>query len=141
MITLKDYAQNRCISYEAVRLTVKRYQSELEGHIIKKGRTRFLDDQAVNFLDDHRKDNAPRIQPVNDLDQLEYIQNLKDQIIFLQNQVIELKDQHQQAIETRLRLEMITDTNKKLEEEKTALSRELSLYERTIFGFYRKKRA
>ena len=54
MLTLKDYAKEAGISYEAVRRQIKRYSAELEGHIHQQGRTQYLDDDAVAFLDGHR---------------------------------------------------------------------------------------
>ena len=39
MISLKDYAKNKGVSYEAVRKQVSRYREELEGHIQKVNRT------------------------------------------------------------------------------------------------------
>ena len=54
MISIKDYANENGVSYEAVRKQMKRYEKELEGHIHKDGRTRFLDDEAVAFLQGHR---------------------------------------------------------------------------------------
>ena len=54
MISIKDYARENGISYEAVRQQIARYKDELEGHIHKDGRTRFLDDEAVAFLQVHR---------------------------------------------------------------------------------------
>lgn len=57
MITMKEYAKENGISYEAVRQSVKRYREELEGHIVKVHRTQYLDDTAVAFLDQHRSQN------------------------------------------------------------------------------------
>ena len=57
VVSLKEYAKNNGISYEAVRQQVVRYASELEGHIIKDGRQQFLDDDAVAFLDGKRQKN------------------------------------------------------------------------------------
>ena len=54
MISIKDYAKENGITYEAVRQQLVRYKDELEGHIHKDGRTRFLDDEAVAFLSSHR---------------------------------------------------------------------------------------
>ena len=50
LISIKDYAKNNRISYEAVRQQVKRYSAELAGHIVKDGRQQFLDEEAVLFL-------------------------------------------------------------------------------------------
>lgn len=42
MISLKDYAKNKNVSYEAVRKQVNRYKTELEGHIHKVNRTQYM---------------------------------------------------------------------------------------------------
>lgn len=57
VLSLKDYAEQRNVTYEAVRKQVARYKNELEGHIIMDGRQQFLDDEAVAFLDAKRKKN------------------------------------------------------------------------------------
>ena len=57
MISLKDYAKQNNITYEAVRAQVKRYHQELEDHIVRDGRTQYLDDVAVAFLDERRQKN------------------------------------------------------------------------------------
>ena len=57
MIQIKDYAKEKHVSYEAVRKQIKRYEADLEGHIIRQGNTQFLDDEAVKFLDGKRASN------------------------------------------------------------------------------------
>lgn len=57
MISIKDYAKENGISYEAVRRQVKQYKSELEDHIQVSGKTQFLDEVAVAFLNGHRSKN------------------------------------------------------------------------------------
>lgn len=54
MITIKDYAKETGVTYEAVRQRIKRYQEDLNGHIHRQGRTQYLDDVAVAFLNEHR---------------------------------------------------------------------------------------
>ena len=58
MISLKDYAREKGVSYEAVRKQVTRYKDELEGHITKENRTQYLDDAAVEFLNHKRATNS-----------------------------------------------------------------------------------
>lgn len=55
--SIKDYAKSRKITYEAARQQVKRYEKELQGHIHRQNRTQYLDDYAVELLDDHRQQN------------------------------------------------------------------------------------
>lgn len=57
IMSIKDYARARKITYEAARQQVKRYEKELQGHIHRQNRTQYLDDYAVGLLDDHRQQN------------------------------------------------------------------------------------
>ena len=57
MISIKDYAKETGVSYEAVRQRIKRYEADLDGHIHRQGRVQFLDDVAVAFLNEHRLQN------------------------------------------------------------------------------------
>ena len=75
VITLRDYAKQNNISYEAVRKQVVRYQDELAGHLIRDGRQQFLDDEAVAFLDARRQKNPVaiiQIEKDEKIDQLEH---------------------------------------------------------------------
>ena len=60
MISFRDYAKDAGISYEAVRKKVMQYRGELEGHVHQQGRTKYLDDVAVAFLNEHRS-QAPAV--------------------------------------------------------------------------------
>lgn len=57
VMSIKDYAREKKITYEAARQQVKRYEKELQGHIHRQNRTQYLDDYAVGLLDDHRQQN------------------------------------------------------------------------------------
>ena len=57
MITIREYAKENNVSYEAIRQQLKRYENEFAGHVIKQNRTQFLDDVAVAILDQHRREN------------------------------------------------------------------------------------
>ena len=56
LVTLKEYADSRGISYEAIRRQIPIYENapELEGHIHLQGRTKYLDEDAVRFFDSKR---------------------------------------------------------------------------------------
>lgn len=94
-MTIQDYASKNHISYEAVRRQVAQYKDILQPHIIKKGRTQYLDDFAVDFLEKHR-----RIQvPANDYnlawDQIkQYLQDIVENTQSSDSQ--ELSDMEQQ---------------------------------------------
>lgn len=65
MISIKDLAKQNGVTYEAVRQLVKRYSAELEGHIHLEGRTQFLDDFAVEFLESKRQANPVVVYEAN----------------------------------------------------------------------------
>lgn len=77
VISLKDYAAQKNISYEAVRQQVVRYKDELAGHVIRDGRQQFLDEEAVAFLDAKRQKNPVAIIQ---MDKDEQIEDLEDQV-------------------------------------------------------------
>ena len=75
MITIKDYAKSRNITYEAVRKQVVRYATELDGHTTKENRTTYLDDYAVEFLDNKRNSNPIVILETSKDEEIERLQN------------------------------------------------------------------
>lgn len=109
VITLRDYAKQNNISYEAVRKQVVRYTAELEGHLIKEGRQQFLDEEAVAFLDAKRQKNPVAIiQQSKD----ETIEALQEQIVLLQAKVTEQAEKlATQAEELRVSDKALADVN------------------------------
>lgn len=90
VVTLRDYAKQNNISYEAVRKQVVRYKDELEGHLIRDGRQQFLDEDAVAFLDAKRLKNPVAIIQ---MDKDETIEELKAQLDVAKNKIIDLQEQ------------------------------------------------
>ena len=81
VITLRDYAKNNNISYEAVRQQVVRYKDELGEHIIRDGRQQFLDEEAVAFLDSKRQKNPVAIIQMDKDEQIEALRRDKETIL------------------------------------------------------------
>lgn len=118
MITLREYAKNKGISYEAIRKQVVRYEEELKGHIEIVKRTKYLDDEAVKFLDSKRQDNPIIIQQLDKDETIERLEqenkNLLIKIAELQEALIQEKDQVKQLqIEKIELLEVKTQEKKK----------------------------
>lgn len=90
MISIKDYAKEKGVSYEAIRQSVDRYKDELEGHIVKQGKTRYLDETAVEILNSKRAVNPVVI--VNE-DKDERIAALEEENKALLQRVAALQDQ------------------------------------------------
>ena len=78
VISLKDYAEQKNVSYEAVRQQVVRYKDELEGHVIRDGRQQFLDEEAVAFLDGKRQKNPVTIIQQNKDERIEELEREKE---------------------------------------------------------------
>lgn len=90
--SIKDYAKSRKITYEAARQQVKRYEKELHGHITRQNRTQYLDDYAVELLDDHRQ-QSPVVVVNQDRDaELEQLRSenktLLQQVAMLQDKLL-----------------------------------------------------
>lgn len=81
VITLRDYAKQNNISYEAVRKQVVRYQDELAGHLIRDGRQQFLDEEAVAFLDARRQKNPVAIIQIEKDEKIEQLENENKQLL------------------------------------------------------------
>jgi TolA-binding protein len=140
-MTIKQYAKSRGVSYEATRKSIERHANELKDHITTEGRTRILDEEAVEILDRHRsKASTPAIEE-NTRDQ--FIHQLQMEIIQLQQTIIDLQGSYQQALidstTARTALESETRTTERLTGEIDRLHDELESYRPTIFGLYRKR--
>lgn len=81
VITLRDYAKQNNISYEAVRKQVVRYQDELAEHLIRDGRQQFLDEEAVAFLDARRQKNPVAIIQIEKDEKIEQLENENKQLL------------------------------------------------------------
>lgn len=157
-ITIKDYAESRKITYEAVCKQVRQYKSkELKGHLTYEGKLTFLDPAAVDFLDKHRmKRNivlAPTSEEVKaDMQKLQddlfkamkEIDRLKSQIIELQSDKMNYLEEkgratayiEQHKAETERAQKEIEELKKDLEEAR----QEVNSYRPSLFGLYRKEK-
>lgn len=90
MISLKDYALKHGVSYEAVRQQVARHKKDLGDHLLKQGRTRFLDEEGERFLDSKRSESPVVVMNESRDDR---IKELESQVQTLQLKVLELQDQ------------------------------------------------
>lgn len=92
MQTIKEYAAAQKISYEAARQQVARYRKELGPHIVKVGRTQYLDDDAIAYLREQRGKTPAAIVKDKNNDEIQALReqnnNLLIQVATLQDQVI-----------------------------------------------------
>lgn len=129
VMSIKDYARARKISYEAARQQVKRYADELAGHITRQNRTQYLDDYAVALLDEHRQQNP--VVVINQ-DRSEEIERLREenkallqQVATLQDRLLTAQDSLLDASKQAARLDAAEADRSRLEARTAALEREL----------------
>ena len=117
MKTIKQYAEEQGVSYEAIRKKISTYKDELKEHIVIKGRTQYLDDWAVNFLTERRKENPVIIVSQEKADEVEamrkQIETLRTQLLLSQNALIKSQEERIKDKETIIALQ--AETRKTLE--------------------------
>lgn len=103
VISLKDYAKQNNITYEAVRQQVVRYKDDLAEHIIRDGRQQFLDEEAVAFLDSKRQKNPVAIIQQDKDEQIEALRNDKEALLIklasVQDELLQEKNKVQDLID------------------------------------------
>ena len=133
VISLKEYARIKSISYEAVRQQVARYREELGEHLIKDGRQQYLDEEAVAFLDERRQKNPVVIYQENKDEELERLRenyqatlealsDARERIIAQQDKIYELGAADQKIM-------LLEAASKVAEVERAQLERELKASE------------
>lgn len=179
LTTIKEYAELKNISYEAVRKQIKRYSDDLEGHITRQNGTQYLDDWAVDFLSEKRRQSP--IVVINE-DQGEEIKALQQEVESLRNRLEQMKADNlalkekdistqYELIEAKKRMllleareeerqetvQRLKDTEAELmmeraqhaadqerleevKQQRDTAQAEANSYERSIFGFYRKRK-
>ena len=138
LVTIKQFADSQGITYEAVRRQVARYSEELSDHIIRQNRTQYLDEKAVEFLKERRRESPIVLQTIDQGEEIgrlqDQVESLKAQLVTAQNKLLEaqervisLQDEAQKALEDRARytalLEDHEDQKKKLKETADVLRR------------------
>ena len=163
LVTIKQFADSQGISYEAVRKQLHKYSEELSGHVIRKDRTRYLDEVAVKFLQERRRESPIILQNMDQGEEIsrlmDQVESLRAQLVSAQNKLLEsqeriisLQDEAQKALEDKARYTALLEDNeakeKKLQETEERLRRveaerdeavqESRRFYKTWFGFYRK---
>ena len=163
MMTLKEYANSRTISYETVRAQAQKYQKELKGHVKTEDNHRVMDDYACDFLDQHRLKKIIVMQSDNEglKQELERVQEeneeLKDAIISLQKELKDLTSknaslqedlarsdtllmladkEHDHLIKIQAEIRQSHDALLESQKDLIEATEELARYHRTFFGFY-----
>lgn len=90
MVTIRQLAENSNISYEAARQQVTRYKEELGEHLVYKGKTRFLDEEAVSILQKIKETNPVSMMNAEKDNKIKQLESDKEKLLA---RVAELEDQ------------------------------------------------
>ena len=119
MITVKEFAKKQHRTVQAVYQSIDRYKMQLDGHIQKIGRTSYLDDEAVAFLESKREQNPVVIYQQDKDEELELLRKnadvMKAKIAELQEKINKSQEDYiaLQAENAKL-LALPAETEKKL---------------------------
>lgn len=115
MTTIREYAKKHHVSYEAIRSQVSRYRDQLGDHIVTKGQTKYLDDFAVEFLDNRRKDNPLVVVNSDQRETVEMLtqqlEALKNELLSTQKRVIELQSENQLMLADKIKYELLLESS------------------------------
>lgn len=108
MQTIKEYAKNNGVTYEAIRKQIKTYEVELKEHIMKNGRTQYLDDYAVDFLNKKRANNTIIVAQADKDEEIKRLENENKALLLkvaeLQEQLLKEKDEVKLLQEQKIQL-------------------------------------
>lgn len=120
VISLKEYARIKSVSYEAVRQQIARYREELGDHVVKDGRQQFLDEEAVAFLDERRQKNPVVIYQENKDEELERLrtecQQLLEELNGAKDRIIAQQDKLYELAASEQKMLLLESTSKAAEE-------------------------
>lgn len=152
MITIKDYAKQQGISHQAVYQMLATHGEELESHIVKQGRTRFLTEEAVAILEKYRNQAPIVMERQDQVARIKELEQEREQLLIktadLASRLAELADwkaekaveiaaaEHQQQLLTTTQADLerkadeIRDLKKQVEDLQHEQERKLSWRER-----------
>lgn len=118
VITIKEYADQKGVSHQAVYKQLQTHAEELEPFIVKNGRTRLLTDEAVTILDTYRETNPQIVERTNDKEHVEYLEGQIKVLLARENELNqELKNVYKEKADNAY-LIASAETNKLLLEDK-----------------------
>lgn len=143
LVTLREFAKEKKISYEAVRKQLIKYAEELEEHIVMVDGTRYLDEYAQSFLSERRR-QSPIVVKIEDAqtdsdERAKEVESLRSELMQMQKRVIQLQDEARNALEEKIRYKLMLEDHEAMKqrledsEARAALAREdLSKVQRTL---------
>ena len=81
MKSIKVYADERNITHQAVYQLISTHKNELEEHIVKDGRTRYITPEAEDILDGYRNKSAIVIESQNNSAEIEQLRIERESLL------------------------------------------------------------
>lgn len=131
LVTIKEYAKNKGVTYEAVRRQLKQYAKDLDGHVIVKGKTNFLDDVAIQILDKHRTPKTVVVDYTENEMQAEN-ERLRAEIDRLKSNIIKLQNEKMTYLADKTRMETLLAISDKEHDELSQVKKELAINKHDI---------
>ena len=129
LLTIREYAKQKHVTYEAVRKQIQKYKDdELKDHIIQKNKTQYLDEYAIDFLDNRRRESPVMLYQMNQDEEIQRLteenKNLLLKLTEVQDALIKAKEQSLLAEQQKLLLEDKERQLQAKDEELSQLQRE-----------------
>lgn len=171
MMTVRQLAEKHNVTYESMRKLLSKHAEALKGHIVTQDRTRYLDEWAIQFLEEERKKSKIVVIREDHTDEIarlsEEVEKLKAQLVAAQaelltaqqarisalDRIVELQETERAALTMKEDLEKQKQETESLREqqkendyvisklmqERNEARAEADSYQKSWFGFYRKK--
>lgn len=124
LLTIKEYAKLKHVSYEAVRKQLQKYKDgELKDHIIRQNKTQLLDEYAVDFLDNRRRESPVILYQESKDEEIEALreerQRLLEELNAAKNRIIAQQDRLYELASSEQKMLLLEATSKAAEEKAT----------------------
>lgn len=135
LLTIKEYAAKKHVSYEAVRKQIQKYKNnELKDHIVRKNKTQFLDDYAIDFLDNRRRESPVMLYQENRDEELERLrednQRLLAELNGAKSRIISQQDRLYELTVSEQKMLLLEATTKAAEERAAAAEQKAAASEK-----------
>lgn len=127
MQTIRQYAESRGISYEAVRRQiVEVYPEELKEHIQVIGATKYIDDEAEMFLDSKRSKSTVIVESTQHVEEIARLkkenEELKEKVFKTTDSINFFAENYKKLEERQLLLSDLENEKQKLNDENRELA-------------------
>ena len=127
-MTLKQYADSRNVSYEAVRRQVVKYRKEIADHIVRKDGVQYLDQDAIAFLSEKRRASPlvvvheTNTEKITELEaEIEALRaklmTSQDETVQAQRKLLEIQDTAREAVEAKTRYDILLEDHQHTRDE------------------------